>query len=48
MNKSGQTNIAHDAHFFGAIWGVLFLGILNYQYLISFILEVKMYLTDIF
>ncbi|MEX1002833.1 MAG: rhomboid family intramembrane serine protease [Crocinitomicaceae bacterium] len=36
MSKRGGTGIAHDAHFVGAIYGILFMTIVDYQLLIEF------------
>lgn len=36
-NKHQRTNIAHDAHIAGAIFGVLFLIIMDYQIAINFV-----------
>ena len=36
MSKRGGTGIAHDAHFAGAIFGVLFITAVDYQYLLNF------------
>ncbi len=44
MHKNVQSNIAHDAHFYGAVWGILFTLMLNISLLNDFILKVKLYL----
>lgn len=36
LAKRGRTNIGHDAHISGAIFGIVFMGILDYQYLLEF------------
>ncbi len=36
MAKRGGTGIAHDAHFAGAIFGVLFITAVDYHYLLNF------------
>lgn len=36
MSKRGGTGIAHDAHIAGAIFGISFLTLLDYNYLIEF------------
>jgi membrane associated rhomboid family serine protease len=36
MAKKGTDNIGHDAHFWGAIWGITFTGLLDYRFLIFF------------
>ncbi len=37
MAKRGGGRIAHDAHFAGAIFGVIFIIIVDYEYLLKFI-----------
>ena len=42
MNKRGRTNIAHDAHLLGAVFGVLFTIILSPKFVIAnFIQEIQ-------
>jgi membrane associated rhomboid family serine protease len=36
MSKRGGTGIAHDAHIAGSIFGVIFITVLDYNYLIDF------------
>lgn len=36
MNKKSNDNIAHDAHFYGALWGIVFTGYLNFELITSF------------
>jgi membrane associated rhomboid family serine protease len=36
MAKRGGTRIAHDAHFAGAIFGIVFITIVDYHYLLDF------------
>jgi membrane associated rhomboid family serine protease len=40
-NKKNQTNVAHDAHIAGAIFGVLFLILMEYRLIFHFIDEIK-------
>jgi membrane associated rhomboid family serine protease len=35
MGKKGRTNIAHDAHFAGAVFGIIFTLILDFNYFIN-------------
>jgi membrane associated rhomboid family serine protease len=44
-NKNRTSNIAHDAHIAGAIFGVLFLILLDYHIFLNFIFEIKLKLT---
>ena len=37
MSKKGQDNIAHDVHFFGALFGVIFTLLLDHGILPYFI-----------
>lgn len=36
MGKRGGTGIAHEAHFAGAVFGIIFMVIIDYNYLINF------------
>ena len=36
LAKRGRTNIGHDAHISGAIFGLIFVGLLDYNYYINF------------
>ena len=36
LSKRGGTGIAHDAHIAGAIFGVIFMTIVDYHYLLNF------------
>lgn len=40
MGRRAQDNIGHDAHFFGAIWGVLFIALLWREALSHFIEQI--------
>jgi membrane associated rhomboid family serine protease len=44
MNRSGKTNIAHDAHIWGALFGILFIFLLEPQSLVHFFAQVREYL----
>lgn len=44
-NKKNQTNIAHDAHIAGAIFGIIFLIIMDYNILLDFIFQIRYTLT---
>ena len=42
MNKNGRTNIAHDAHLLGAVFGIIFTIILSPKFVIAnFIQEIQ-------
>jgi membrane associated rhomboid family serine protease len=36
MDKKSDDNIAHDAHFYGAVWGIAYTGFLNFELLTTF------------
>jgi len=40
LGKRGQSHIAHDAHISGAIFGLIFIALINYQYYVEFFKEV--------
>ena len=40
MAKKAKDNIGHNAHFFGAIFGILFTVLLNTEILKNFIAEI--------
>ncbi|HPB02871.1 MAG: rhomboid family intramembrane serine protease [Bacteroidales bacterium] len=37
MGRRGKDNIGHDAHFFGALYGVIFMIILDYRFVTLFL-----------
>ena len=44
MSKKGNSNIAHDAHIAGAIFGIVFIGIYDYTLYINFIYKIINYI----
>jgi membrane associated rhomboid family serine protease len=46
MNRRGKTNIAHDAHIWGALFGILFVFVTDPQALVSFFTQVRHYIQD--
>lgn len=36
MDKKSNDRIAHDAHFYGALWGILFTGFTNPEFITTF------------
>ena len=44
MSKKGSSNIAHDAHIAGAIFGILFVGFFDYKLYINFIESIANYI----
>ncbi len=44
MSKKGSSNIAHDAHIAGAIFGIIFIGIYDYTIYINFIYQIINYI----
>ena len=47
MNKKGGTGVAHDAHLWGALFGVFFMLALNFRFLTSFFEQVVYYLQNL-
>ncbi|MEZ4800149.1 MAG: rhomboid family intramembrane serine protease [Flavobacteriales bacterium] len=45
LQRKGRTNIAHDAHIYGALFGILFIFILDSHALVNFVQSVR---TSIF
>lgn len=43
MARRGTDNIGHDAHFWGAVFGVVFTAAIKYQLLFSFVAQMKDY-----
>ena len=41
LSKRGGTGIAHDAHFMGAIFGIVFMLIVDYQLIIEFFSKIR-------
>jgi membrane associated rhomboid family serine protease len=41
MGRKGKDNIGHDAHFFGAIYGIAFMIILDYRFIYMFMENFK-------
>lgn len=48
MSKRGQTGIAHDAHFWGALYGLVLLLILKPQFGMYFIQQISTFLNGVF
>ncbi len=48
MGKRGNTGIAHDAHISGAIFGLVFLSIMDYHFIISFFTQISYWVTNTF
>lgn len=44
MAKRGGTGIAHDAHFWGAVYGIALLAILDFEIVLDCIMTIKAYL----
>ncbi|WMX13499.1 MULTISPECIES: rhomboid family intramembrane serine protease [unclassified Aureispira] len=47
-SKQGNDNIGHDAHYWGSVWGFVFLLIFQPKLLLDFIDQIKLYLSTIF
>lgn len=48
MDKRGGTKIAHDAHIGGAIFGIVFLAIIDYHFFISFFEQINIWFANKF
>ena len=48
MNKRGGTGIAHDAHIYGAIYGMVYMVALNFGFVSHFVDSVAVYFQQIF
>jgi membrane associated rhomboid family serine protease len=47
MAKRGRDNIGHDAHFWGAVFGVVFTGALKFQLVTSFVPKITRYMDQL-
>jgi membrane associated rhomboid family serine protease len=47
-DKNGNDGIAHDAHFWGAIFGLIFVIVLYPKVLPEFVVQISNYLTNLF
>jgi membrane associated rhomboid family serine protease len=41
MARSGRDNIGHSAHFWGSIYGLVFMGAISFELVTTFILRIK-------
>jgi len=48
MNKKRMTNIAHDAHLYGAAFGLVFMTIIQPYFIVRFYTEVSNYFSSFF
>lgn len=48
MDKKSADNIAHDAHFWGAIFGVAFMVAVDYNYFIQFFVQISQWISNLF
>lgn len=48
MSKRNLDNVGHDAHYWGSVWGFVFLAVLKPLLLYSFFMEIKLYLGAMF
>ncbi len=48
MQKNMKTNIAHDAHIWGAIFGAVFVALLDKEFIVRFIFQVQEYFINLF
>ncbi len=48
QNKRGKSNVAHDAHISGALFGLVFMIVLNFRFISHFFSEVSLYFQSLF
>lgn len=48
MSKKNMDNVGHDAHYWGSVWGFVFLAALKPMLLYYFFMDIKFYLTNLF
>lgn len=48
MDKRSNDNVAHDAHFWGALFGVAFMVALDFRYLTGFFTQISHWFTNLF
>lgn len=48
MDKRGGDNIAHDAHYWGSVWGIVFLAIIRPTTVPDFFMAIRTYLVSFF
>lgn len=48
MDKRAGDNIAHDAHFWGALFGVIFMIAVDVNHLTNFVYQVSNWITNLF
>ncbi len=48
MDKKSTDNVAHDAHFWGALYGIAFMIAVDYQFLFSFFTQISSWVTSLF
>jgi membrane associated rhomboid family serine protease len=44
MDKKSNDNVAHDAHYWGALFGILFMVALNFQFLTNFFAQIYVWI----
>lgn len=48
MARKGKDNIGHDAHFFGALYGIMYIFIIQPWQLKNFITSIQIYIQNLF
>lgn len=48
MDKRSNDNVAHDAHFWGALFGVSFMVAVDYNFLINFFVQISNWFANLF
>jgi len=47
MSRSGKTNIAHDAHIWGGLFGIIFIFVVEPSAILDFVVQVKGYVSSL-
>lgn len=48
MDKRSNDNVAHDAHFWGALFGVSFMVAVDYQFFFNFFIQISNWFSNLF
>jgi membrane associated rhomboid family serine protease len=48
MSKRGGTGIAHDAHFWGAVYGIVLITVIDYKVLVECMGQIRVFISSLF